>query len=204
MSGGRDLRELIGDDVPADELERLRHAHELLVAAGPPPELPPSLAEPPAVARSNRPRERSFLPRRRLGAALVLAAALLAAAFGGGYLLGGTRADFERDFALDMSGTAAAPAAFASLEVGVRDEAGNWPLLMHVRGLERLPRDGYYELFLTRGGRPVLSCGTFRIEGGSTTVRLNAPYRLKRFDGWIVSASLPGRPSSENRVLLTT
>ena len=32
--------DLIGEDVPAWERERLRRAHDLLVAAGPPPELP--------------------------------------------------------------------------------------------------------------------------------------------------------------------
>src|SRR5207245_1293825 len=35
--------ELIGADAPAEERERLRRVHELLVAAGPPAELPPSL-----------------------------------------------------------------------------------------------------------------------------------------------------------------
>src|SRR6266545_4565068 len=43
MRGGPDFDELIGGDMPEEERERLRHAHELLVQAGPPPELAPEL-----------------------------------------------------------------------------------------------------------------------------------------------------------------
>ena len=52
MSEPRDLRDLIGDDIEPDELERLQSMHALLEQAGPPPELPPSLArapEPPST-----------------------------------------------------------------------------------------------------------------------------------------------------------
>ena len=38
-----DFDDLIGGDVPAEERERLRRAHELLVEAGPPPELSPEM-----------------------------------------------------------------------------------------------------------------------------------------------------------------
>ena len=34
------------------------------------------------------------------------------------------------------------------------------PLRVRVRGLKQLPEGGYYELFLTRNGKAVASCGT--------------------------------------------
>ena len=40
VSGPPNFDELIGPDLPPDERERLRRVHELLVAAGPPPEMP--------------------------------------------------------------------------------------------------------------------------------------------------------------------
>ena len=41
MSREPDFDALVGADVPGEERDRLRRAHELLVAAGPPPELAP-------------------------------------------------------------------------------------------------------------------------------------------------------------------
>jgi hypothetical protein len=49
VSGPPNFDELIGPDLPPGDRERLRRVHELLVAAGPPPEMP----EPP---RSRWPR----------------------------------------------------------------------------------------------------------------------------------------------------
>ncbi len=42
-----DFHELVGDEGTPEELAKLRRAHDLLIAAGPPPELSPRLAEPP-------------------------------------------------------------------------------------------------------------------------------------------------------------
>jgi hypothetical protein len=197
-----DLRDLVGDDVPEEELAELRRAHDLLIAAGPPPELPPGLADPPVERQAG---QLTFLPPRRLGAVLVLAVALVLAAFGAGYLLGDSSggSDFKAIRVLPMRGTAAAPAALASLGVGARDESGNWPLLMRVNGLKALPKGGWYELYLSRGGEPSVSCGTFNVHSGTTVVRLNAPYELKRFDGWVVTGHAPGQ-RDPGRVLLTT
>lgn len=192
-----EFRDLIGDDVPEQERERLRRVHELLVAAGPPPDLPPRLAEPPSAATAG-----SVLPRRRWGV-LGLAAALAAATLIGGYLVGYERASFDIEFTVQMHGTPAAPQALASIEVGERDPSGNWPMLLKVRGLKQLPEGAYYELFLARNGRPAVSCGTFRVHAGTTSVRLNAPYRFKRFDGWVVTAHVPGR-AGPAEILLTT
>ena len=180
--------ELVEPDVPAEERERLRRAHEALVAAGPPPELPASLERPPAL-----PQVVSF-PRRRvaLGA---LAAALAAAAFAGGLLVGdrGEDGGFATDFVLRMTGTAAAPDGLAVLAVGEIDRAGNWPMKMTVTGLA----PGRYELLLTRDGKLAESCGTFIVDG-RTVVFLNAPYRLRQFDGWVVTGE------RSERILLRT
>ena len=79
-----DFFDLVGDEGTPDELAQLRRAHDMLLAAGPPPELSPRLAEAPAAARS---RGHSAWGRRK-GAAFLLAGAVAAAAFGVGYLVG--------------------------------------------------------------------------------------------------------------------
>jgi hypothetical protein len=56
---------------------------------------------------------------------------------------------------------------------------------LRVRGLS----SGRYELWLTRGGELAEPCGAFAVAAGETTVPLNAPYRLKSFDGWVVVRS---------------
>ncbi len=86
----------------------------------------------------------------------------------------------------------------ASIDLGAKDEGGNWPLILRVTRLPQQPVNAYYELWLTRHGKIVASCGTFRVHGGTTAVRLNAPYRLKSFDGWVVTTNDRGK------VLLTT
>ena len=87
-----DFEELVGTDLEPEERDRLQRAHDLLIAAGPPPELPPGLADP-----MGPPRRRSipFWNRRRNAAIAVLAAALAALAFGIGYLTGHTKSDNE-------------------------------------------------------------------------------------------------------------
>jgi hypothetical protein len=202
MTRTPDFRELIGDDLPPEECARLERVHDLLVAAGPPPELPPALAEP------EQPRaDPVFLPRRRAGAVLALAAALAALAFFGGYLAGYHKGEsgFTKTRELTMHGTSKAPAARATLLVGHRDSSNNWPLRVSVSGLKPLPKRGYYEMFLSRNGKPFAPCGSFNVHRGTTEVYLNAPYTLKRTDGWVVTVHLPGQPHSDpGPVLLRT
>ena len=175
-----DFDDLIGAGVQPAERDRLRRAHQALLVAGPPPELPQGLARPRMRRRHTRP-------------LLLLAAALaVGAAFLGGWVAGGAGGD-EPDFTLGMDGTTAAVAASAQLDVYAIDAAGNWPMKMRIDGLP----DGRYELVLTRGGKPVASCGRFLVHG-STLAWLNAPYKLRQFDGWAVI-----RPGS-TRILLRT
>ena len=182
---GPDFRELVGDDLPPEERERLRNVHDMLVSAGPPPELPPSLAKPPASGG-----RLAFLPRRRRGALLALAAALAAAAFGAGFLVGDrgeSTAALHTDFVLKMQGTHAAPGAVASLVVYEQDDDGNWPMQLTVRNLPPLGPGERYELHLTRRGELGPSCGTFFVTSDKSIAYLNAPYKLRQYDGWVIS-----------------
>jgi hypothetical protein len=175
------------DDLTEAERERLRRIHDVLLEAGPMPELPRSLRSAP------RPNGRFHLPGRRvLAGAFATALALAAGSFAVGYVVADDEG-FGHDFYVEMRGAEAAPNASATLDVGERDEAGNWPMVIKVRGLPELPSGGRYLLYLTKNGRPVAWCGSFRVHEGTTTAPLNAPYRFDRYDGWVVRADIPGR-----------
>jgi hypothetical protein len=198
-----DFEELVGGDLDPEERARLLRAHELLVAAGPLPELPPSLAEPQRPKADVSP----FFNRRRNATIAVLAAALAAAAFGVGYLTGdrgngGTFAGKER---IVMRGAPGAPpGARASIALGKRDDAGNWQMLVRVSNLEKLPSGGYYTLWLTRKNRAVAPCGSFVFSGDKPLeFRFTVAYKLKSFDGWVVTEQMRGH-HEPGRVLLTT
>jgi len=193
-----DFDELVGDDLPAEERDRLRRAHELLLAAGPPPELPPSLARPPDPEP-----KLSYLPKRRRFTVIGIAAALAFVAFGAGYVTGGGRHDgFTTAAVKAMHGTRLAPGASATIRIAGPDEAGNWPMRFSVSGLKPLEH-GYYELYLTKHGKPIAPCGTLTVHPGTTTVRLNAPYELENFSGWVVTRHDRG-VKGDGPVLLTT
>ena len=198
MTDKPDFNELVGD-LPEEERARLERVHELLVAAGPPPELPPALVEPDLDPREENVQ---FLPRRRAGFVLGIAAAVGVAAFLGGFLAGRAKEPFTQVFDVPMQGTPQAAAASATIHVGKADEAGNWPLKVVVRGLKPLPKGQYYEMFLTKKHKPAATCGTFRIAQNGDSVRLNAPYNFRRFDGWVVTLERPG--SGVHPVVLTT
>lgn len=183
MTGPPEFRDLVGDDVSAEERNRLEQVHELLVAAGPPPELPPSLAE--APGRSSR--SPSWLPRRRLGAALGLAAAIALVAFVGGYAAGYDRGggggfDASQSFTL-RDGRQQVVVSF-----GKQDAHGNTPMRLNVQGLRRLPEGDYYTLFMTKRGKPIVPCGTFNVRDETPiTVRFDVAYEVARFDGLLLA-----------------
>ncbi|HXM76670.1 MAG TPA: hypothetical protein VN971_07835 [Thermoanaerobaculia bacterium] len=199
MTGPPEFHDLFGDDLPADDRARLERVHDLLVAAGPPPELPPSLAEAPdRVSRSP-----SWLPRRRLGAALALAATIATVAFLGGYVAGFSRNSFDSKREVTMQGTSLAPAANGLIKLGKADAGGNWPMVVEVRGLPTLPGRSYYELYLTRNGKPVAPCGGFDAQAGTTTLKFTVPYNVGPTDGWVVTRWDPGK-RGPGPVLLST
>jgi Anti-sigma-K factor rskA len=194
-----EFRDLVGDELSAEERARLERVHELLVEAGPPPELPPSLAEVPGTSEQAP----TWLPRRRAGAALSLAAAIALVAFLGGYVAGFRHNSFDETREVTMHGTSVAPpSARAVIKLGKQDNAGNWPMVVTVQGLPRLPESGYYELFVTRDGK-FLRCGSFNVEAGSTSVDFSVPYTFERNDGWIVTRWHRGE-QKPGPVLLTT
>lgn len=199
-----DFDELVGDDLGSEERDRLLRAHELLIAAGPLPELPPSLAEPRAPYEEE---PIPFFNRRRNATIAVLAAALAAAAFGIGYLTGdrGGGDGFAAQKTVVMHGTPAAPAgAIGSVALGDKDDAGNWPMLVRISNLPKLKGRAYYTLWLSRKGKAIVPCGSFVVTSDKTTeVRLSVYYKLKNFDGWVVTKQTRGH-REPTRPLLTT
>ncbi len=188
MSRDPRFDELLDGEALGAERERLRRAHELLVQAGPPPELPPGLADARQLDGSPR------LPRRRLQrrATLLLAAALaVLGVFFAGYAVG-HHGGAGGAAGLALKGTAATPHAHATLEV-LPETAGNVPMKLTVAGLPKLPAHTYYDVYLVRKGEYYLSCGTFVTAAGGRplTVTLNAPYRLQHGDWWVITRHAP-------------
>jgi hypothetical protein len=170
-----------------DEEARLRRVHDLLVQAGPPPDLPPSLERPPTAQPEAELVQFPLLPRRRRPLAAVAAAALLLLAFGGGYLFGHAKAkptSFATTRVVPMHGGN----ALAVLRLAQKDAAGNWSMQLEVNNLPTQQDErAYYELWLSRKGKPVAPCGSFRVNARTTMVRLSVPYNFARFDGWVVT-----------------
>lgn len=177
MSGHAPPFDEIVDGADPERL-RLRSAHDLLLAAGAPPELPPSLEAPPPEPRAGL----ITFPRRRYTAiaAVAVAATVL---FGVGYAIGGRDSPQKPVRSIAMNGPSGAT---ATIDLLSKDAAGNWPMTLEVSGLAALSDGETYTLWLTRDGKLAESCGAFAVAAGTTTVPLNAPYPLKQFDGWVV------------------
>ena len=199
MTDPPNFRDLLGEDLPAEERARLEHVHDLLVEAGPPPELPPSLAETPERGEEVP----TWLPRRRAGAALSLAAAIALVAFLGGYVFGFSHNDFTSTREESLQGTAKAPGARGLIKLGEQDEAGNWEMVVTVKGLRPLPGNGYYELFLEHEGIS-LKCGIFDVKSGETSIKFTVPYTFEKNDAWIVTQWRRGEEGPGPALMTTT
>jgi hypothetical protein len=197
---GPDFVDLVGDEGTPEELERLRRAHQLLVAAGPPPELSPRLADAPRTASTKR---SGLTAGRRKGTAFLLAAGVVAAAFAIGFLVGGRGGDqFQGGGAFAMHAVAAPNTARGSIQVGNRDRVGNWPIQLRVSGLKKLPKGQWYELYLTEHGKITAWCGAFAAaEKGRTVVDMSVPYKLEAGVNWVVTTSERKHPRP---IVLTT
>jgi hypothetical protein len=196
----KDFDSLLDANVSERDRDRLRRAHDALLRAGPLPELPASLQQPPPVAIRRLPVPSPAHPRRRVIVA-ALAATLALTAAGAGYLLTTGSAETIQTTAT-MHATAVAPGASGELRIGTRDRAGNWPIVLRVRGLPTLQRGSFYDMYLTNKGHLVGSCGTFKTDGGTTIIRLNVPYRLGEYSGWMIRREHAPHPPSPP--LLTT
>ena len=204
MTRGPEFDDLVGEDGTPEERERLRRVHDLIVQAGPPPELSPALATPPTVGA--RVLE---LRRRRPATTFGLVAAAIAAALIIGVAIGTNRNGFDAAFTVPMHGIGTNGDAVAAIGIGKRDIHGNYPLRMTVRGLQPLPTGGWYTLYLSKKGKATLPCGTFIAGQPPTTVRLSVGYPLEimrpgEYDGWVVEEHLPGQPESKDRVVMVT
>jgi hypothetical protein len=121
----------------------------------------------------------------------VLLAAALATAAVLGFVLGQAATSSSTSInareTVQLQGTALARGAVGSLKLGKPDAAGNWPMVLQVKGLPKLSKGGYYDLYLTKSGIPLVSCGTINAKG-NTVVRLTAAYNLENFDhnGWVI------------------
>lgn len=194
MNRDRNLDELIGTDTPVAERERLQRTHEMLLEAGPPPELSPKLEEGPTLGMTLT--KKRAVKRR----AMLLLAATLAVlgVFLAGYAVanrGGSSPSPVKSLAL--KGTTIAPNAQATLEVW-QSSAGNWPMTLTAVGLPPLQEHRYYEVYLVRHGKPWGACGAFRAPDNRqqpVTVTLTAPYTLQEGDSWVVTR--PGARGSE-------
>ena len=204
-----DFDDLIGAGVPPEERARLYRTHELIVQAGPPPELSPELDAVPWPEDSQQPLFGRPGKKRGTARRVLLLAAALVTAVVVGVLLGQATSSSDTATSLNaketvqLRGTALARGAFATLKLGHEDGAGNWPMVLHITGLPRLSSGGYYALYLTKGGRPLVSCGTINVNG-ATSVRLSAAYALEHFDrnGWVVVRQTPANHFRPNQIVL--
>ena len=187
-----DFDDLLEGVEQPEERARLRRVHELLVEAGPPPELSPSLSSvsPP---RSGR---------RRWLAGLALAAALAVTAFAIGYLTGDSPDDANAMRVRQTVQLAGAGNASGVINLGYKGADGNWPMKITVNGLKHLSGGDYYRLALTQDGEAKVTCGTFNVGRGKTTIEMVAAYDLEGFDGWVITL-WDGETHDEKPVLWT-
>jgi hypothetical protein len=174
------------------EVSRLRRMHDLLVAAGPPVDLPAALTGPPTDLDGTN--VIALPPRRRKPAALVLlAAAIAAACFGGGYVLA-NQAHHSSIDTIRVVPLKGEQNSFASLRVGSADSDGNWPVVLTVTGLKHLSNaQAHYVLMLWDNGKPSAVCGMFKVgKNGDATVTFNVPYTIGKSTRWVVTEMAPG------------
>ena len=197
MSHKPTLDELIGADTTGAERQRLQHVHELLLEAGPPPELSPELEEGPKLNTTMGKKRRGVVKQRAM--VLLAAAIVVFMIFIGGYVAHNPGGNSPPPvFAQALHGTKLAPNAEATLEVW-NSSNGNWPMTLTAANLPKLPPHTYYEVYLLRHGKPWGSCGMFRVTStnsqGVVRVPLTAPYSLKKGDSWVVTR--PGHNGAE-------
>ena len=95
----------------------------------------------------------------------MLAAAIVIAAFAAGYLLGARGEDSVAAHSPRRPRGRARQVGsrLAVVRIGERDENGNRPMVVTVDGLDHLSGGDYYTLFMTRNGKPIVTCGTFNV-----------------------------------------
>lgn len=202
MSREPTLNELIGEEGTGAERQQLQNVHDMLLEAGPPPELSENLEKGPTLGMTlARQRHRRTVKRRAM--VFLAAAILVLMVFVAGYASRSTGGDGKQQAAIlqQLKGTPLAPQAQGTLQVWNPQDGTNWPMTLTVVGLRPLAPHKYYEVYLVRNGKPWGSCGTFRVGNSrdsaesSVKVTLSAPYTLQHGDTWVVTK--PGGGGSE-------
>ena len=189
--------------VSPEDRARLERVHDLLVAAGPPVELPSGLSDAPSDVAGAK--VIAFPRRRRTAAAILIAAAVAVACFSGGYVLANQAHHSSALHAIRVVGLSGEQNSLASLRVGAADRNGNWPVQLTVTGLPPLHgADSHYLLMLTQDGKPTWVCGMFKVgENGATTVTFSVPYRITGHTKWAVTEMTKGT-QFPGQVVMTT
>ena len=197
-----DLVDLTG--VSPEDRARMQRVHELLVAAGPPADLPSGLRQAPADVGGAK--VVAFPRRRRTAAAILIAAAVAVACFSGGYVLANQAHHGNSLRAIRVVGLSGEQNSLASLTVGAADANGNWPMKLTVKGLPPLKaKASHYILMLTRGGKPIWVCGMFKVGAhGTTTVSFSVPYRITSRTTWAVTKMTNGARFPGHVVMTTS
>lgn len=199
MSEPRNLEDLVGGDLEPAELAQVRRADEAMRGTQAPPQVPDSLTA--AVLAIPGGGSSSWTRPRRVLAGLAMAACIAGAAFGIGLWAAGGDSGAPVVEQITLNATQHAPEdAKMVIDVFPVDEAGNWAMLAQVDNLPPLPEQGFYEVWLTDGAKLSSSCGRFVVDedGRARDVWLNAPYKLKGYERWVVTSQMPGRPPSEH------
>jgi hypothetical protein len=182
--------ELIGAEPDGTERARLRGVHELLLEAGPPPELTPEVASGPTLAMTLS-RVRASSGRRRGFALTAVAAALVAVVIGLGVAAHGNGKKYPR---FTLRGTVFAPHASGTLYI-LRAKSSTPRVKIEVTGLPAAKRP--YIVYLVRNGRTIAPCGGFTVTNPKreVTAVLHSPYAIQGSDEWIVTGpSIGNRP----------
>lgn len=170
--------ELIGTEPEGVERAQLQRVHDLLVAAGPPPELTPQLESGPTLAMTLG-RVRTMAKKRRRYIPLLAAAVLTLVILVAG--LASTGSSFKP---IPLTGTPNAPGASGVLGI-LPPTKTTQPMQVSVEGLD----PGVYAVYLVHAGRSWEKCGTFTVV--KTPVQhpttINSPYRAKKGDTWYVT-----------------
>ena len=126
MTDFNDIVDTTGLD-PGEEA-RLRRTHDLLVQAGPPPDLPPALEAPPTQPAEAEIIQFPLFPKRRWAIAAIAAATLALLTFIGGYFYGNSKsqpAAFGTSHVVAMHGRGRQTQCCASRH-RIRSATGPW------------------------------------------------------------------------------
>ncbi len=180
--------ELIGAEPDDEARGRLRNVHELLLEAGPPPELNPQMEAGPTLAMTLS-RARAYSRRRRSFVLTGIAAALVVAVIGLGFA-GRGHSHTHPSFAL--RGTGFAPQASGTLYI-LQTKSSTPRMKIEVTGLPALKKP--YVVYLVRNGQTLAQCGTFTVANVNreVTAVLRSPYPIQGTDKWIVTGPSIGQ-----------